>query len=271
MNLTDSQLEQLFQLMRECGEIMKSAHSVENQKGSITSKYGTANFVTVFDVKVQNTLIEGIKSIVPGAKFFAEEKDNSSVDSGSGFCFIIDPIDGTTNFIHDMKASAISVGMLYDGEPVFGAILDPYRNELYHARKGEGAFLNGEKIHVSARALGEALTSFGTSPYNRDTLAKQSFALAGSLFEKTADIRRSGSAAIDIAFVACGRSDIFFEMILSPWDYAAGYVIVTEAGGKMTSFDSNMPSFGKPSSMLCTNGALHRQVLDIINNTLEEN
>ena len=270
MSISPGQKEQIIQLVKEAGKVMLSARNVEDDEDNISSKYGTANFVTVFDVKVQNMLIDGFCKIVPGSSYLAEEKDNSGIDITKGLTFIIDPIDGTTNFIHDMRASAISVGFFEFGEPVFSVIHDPYRNEMFLASKGEGAFLNGRKIGVSDRELNKALVAFGTSPYNRDTLGSISFSMARNIYMQTADLRRSGSAAIDICNVACGREDGFFEIILSPWDFAGGSLILTEAGGMLTDFDGNVPSFSKPSSVLCSNKIVHNQLLDIIKKSEDE-
>lgn len=270
MIIDENQKTRIFDLIKDCGSVMLSARNIENDSGSISEKYGTANFVTVFDVKVQNMLINGLLEIVPGAHFIAEEKDNSEIELKDGVCFIIDPIDGTANFIHDLQASAVSVGFFNNGEPVFSVIYDPYRGELFYASKGEGAYLNDKKISVSSRPLNKAMTAFGTSPYNRDVLGDRTFALAKSLYMKTSDLRRTGAAAIDICNVACGRMDIFFEVILSPWDFAGGWLIITEAGGRLTDFSGNTPLFSKQSSVLCTNGSLHEQVLDIIKNTEEK-
>lgn len=263
--LTVEQQNKILSLMRECGKIMLSAHDIESNENNITAKGGDGNFVTVFDVKVQETLIKGISELLPDARFLAEEKDNSSEDFSKGYCFIIDPIDGTTNFIHDMRASAISVGMLYNGEPVFGAVFSPYADEMFVANKGEGAYLNGNPIKTASRPLCEALFSFGTSPYYRSELAEHSFDVAKRLFMKCSDLRRSGSAAIDLCFLACGRTDIFFEDLLSPWDYAASFVIVNEAGGHLIKMDGSEISLTAASSVLCVTDNLKDEVISIIN------
>lgn len=264
--ITPEQNEKICALMRACGALMLGAHSVENHDGEITEKPGSANFVTVYDVAVQNRLIEGLKELFPDAAFLAEEKENGADFPSRGYCFVIDPIDGTTNFIHDMRCSAISVGLYYDGAPLFGAVLDPYRDELFSAVAGERALLNGTPISVSDRDLPHALVSFGSSPYDREAFADHSFAIVKNIFLHCADIRRSGSAAIDICFVACGRTDAFFEEILSPWDFAAGGIILAAAGGSITDFSGNSILPGKKSSVLCTNQKLHGAVLDLINN-----
>ncbi len=261
--LSQAQQNALFDSMRKCGEIMKNAHKSRNINDCITEKEGSANFVTEFDVLVQNTLIADILKVIPDAKFLAEEKDNDASEVREGFCFVIDPIDGTTNFIHDYKASSISVGLLCDGEPVFGAVYDPYRDELFFANKGMGAYCNGEKISVASNDMAHSLVIFGTSPYYKSEMGETAFSLAKDLFMISADIRRGGSAAIDMCAVACGRADVFFEQKLSPWDFMASYVILTEAGGDMTGFDGSAVSFDRPQSIACVNSAVKADVLKV--------
>lgn len=261
---TDEKYEKIEALLRECGDIMLSAGEVEKNKDNIKQKTSEADLVTVFDVKVQKTVINGLKELFPEAKFLAEEKDNSTENINRGLCFVIDPIDGTTNFIHALGASAISLGAVYDGEPVYGAVLDPYRKELFTAEKGRGAFLNGEKISVSSRHMGKSLVCFGTSPYKKDEFADRAFDTARRMFKVCADVRRSGSAAIDICSVACGRNDGFFELELSPWDFCAGALIVKEAGGIISDMNGKQLSFTSPSSFLCSNKSVYSGLLDCI-------
>ncbi len=261
--LSEIQLEALFQSMRKCGEIMKNAHKSRNINDCITEKEGSANFVTEFDVLVQNTLIADILKVIPAARFLAEEKDNDASEVREGLCFVIDPIDGTTNFIHDFKASSISVGLLFDGIPVFGAVYDPYKDELFSAHKGEGAFCNGEKISVSQNDMAHSLVFFGTSPYYKSEMGETAFSIAKDLFMVSSDIRRGGSAAIDMCNLACGRADVFFEQNLSPWDFMASYVIITEAGGDMTGFDGSAIAFDRPQSIVCVNSVVKDDVINI--------
>lgn len=264
--LTAKQEATLIQTMHLCGEIMLGAHKTADVDDGIIEKPGSANFVTAYDVRVQQVLMEKLTEILPSAKFFAEEKENSGDDTKSGLCFVIDPIDGTTNFIHDYKSSAISVGLLSDGKPVFGAVYDPYKDEMFTAHVGEGAFCNGQAIHVSDYDLPHSLVCFGTSPYYKDELADETFSLAKDLFLKSADIRRGGSAAVDMCAVACGRMDVFFENRLSPWDYMASYVIITEAGGCMHNYQGNPVVFDRADCVICTNGTNTSAVLDITKN-----
>lgn len=263
LNLIKKNEELIFDAMRKGGEIMKQAHLDNDVQDGIVEKQGSANFVTAYDVKVQNTLVADLSEIFPQAKFFAEEKENSSEDTKTGLCFVIDPIDGTTNFIHDYHASSVSVGLLYNGKPVFGAVYDPYRDELFSAICGEGAFCNGKRISVSNCDLAHALVGFGTSPYYKDELADSAFDMAKELFVASSDIRRGGSAAIDFCMLACGRLDVFFENKLSPWDFMASYVIITEAGGEMIDYNGDPVVFDRPESVLCVNKVLKEDVLAI--------
>ena len=256
-----SVLEAIMQTVRDAGTVMKSAHDVEAQKDAIDEKAGAANFVTVYDVRVQNLLMESLHRILPDARFFAEEKENDPTILKEGYTFIIDPIDGTTNFIHGYGMSAISVGLLYDGTPVFGLIYDPYREELFEARRGLGAFCNGKRIHVSDRPVEKGLFAVGTAPYYRETLGDATFAMMRSLFEAGADIRRLGSAALDLAAVASGRADGYVELLISPWDYAAGALLVEGAGGIVTDLQGNLMQYANPSGICAGTENTHKTLL----------
>lgn len=263
---TREQYSDFEKLIRDCGKFMLSAHDIEKGEGNIKEKSGDSDFVTVFDEGVQSRLISGILKIFPDASFFAEEKDNFAEDTKIGLCFVIDPIDGTTNFIHSLGVSSISVAVLNDGVLVFGLVYDPYRDELFYASKGEGAYCNGEPISVSDRVLANSVVAFGTTPYRKKEYSDKGFLIAKNIFCNCADIRRSGSAAIDLAYVACGRLDAFFECILSPWDYAAGALIVCEAGGTISDFDEKPICFSEPSPILCSNKLIHKKLIALINN-----
>lgn len=264
MKIGNSERESIFEIIRKCGEIMLSVRDIEEDGDNISDKEGQANFVTVFDLKVQKTLISSLSALFPQAYFFAEEKDNSPEKLKEGLCFIIDPIDGTTNFIHELHCSAISVGLYDKGQPLFGAVYDPYMDEMFWAVRDEGAYLNDRKITVSRRELSKALVTFGSSPYNRRELAAAFFRKLENVFMACADIRRSGSAALDICNVAAGRSDVYFEEVVSPWDYAAGWIILKEAGGRVTSFDGSEIPPGTKTSILCANPELHQKMLKLL-------
>ena len=242
--------EKILDVMREAGKIMLRAHDMEDND-NFQAKPGTTNFVTVYDVAVQTFLIEHFTTLFPDAVYFAEEKDNEADDAlNAPLCFIIDPIDGTTNFMHNYCYSSISVALLSHGQVIFGAVYNPFNGELFHARLGEGAYLNERPIHVADRPLDVAVVAMGTCPYYRDTLGENTFAFAKDLYFRGGDMRRTGSAALDICGLAAGRNDVFCELILSPWDYAAGSLIVSEAGGHLAQTDGTPLAFDHPCPVL---------------------
>lgn len=242
-------LELIKNAIRECGEIMINA---ERSSSMVDEKEGRANFVTTYDKLVQKTLKEKFSQIMPEAKFVGEEEDiHESI--AEGYAFIVDPIDGTTNFIRDYHLSCISVGMTKNGKPYFGAVYNPYLNEMFTAVKGEGAFLNDKPIHTSKNMLSDSIVVFGTSPYYAD-LSKKSFETAYKYFSSALDVRRSGSAALDLCSIASGRADVFFELKLSPWDFAAGSIIIEEAGGIISTMDGEEITLDKPCSIFASNG-----------------
>ena len=241
-------LEKAFDLIKSCGAIIKNA---DRSTINIEEKEGPANFVTSYDVLVQNLLKEGLQKLFPNAKFIGEEGSKVTYNDQGEF-FIVDPIDGTTNFIKDYHMSCISVAHVMNGEVDFAMIYNPYLDELFWAVKGEGAYCNEKRIHVSEQPLSNGIVLFGSSPYDAD-LAKKSFEVAYEYFLKALDIRRSGSAALDLCMIAAGRAELFFELMLSPWDYAAGMLIVHEAGGIVTTVEGEQPALDKRSSILARN------------------
>lgn len=254
----------LVELVRRAGDIMLSAHEDGNGcEGSVKVKPGVANFVTEYDVAVQNFLIDGIKKILPSAFFVAEEKDNDDVSLAGEYCFIIDPIDGTMNFIHNARRSCISLAMLSYGETVFGCVYDPYMKEMFYAEKGKGAFLNGEPISASDCETSTSVVAFGTAPYYRDTMTDMSFAYAKDVYLSAADLRRSGTAALDLAYVASGRIDGFFELSLFPWDIAAGVLIATEAGAIVTRMNGEPIHLKGVCSLLAGNRKNYADLLNL--------
>lgn len=236
-------------VMKDAAQIILNADRTGDY---IDEKSGHANFVTVYDQKVQDFLKNALSEIIPEAKFIGEEGESDAFDN-VGYAYIVDPIDGTTNFIRDYRESAISVGLTLDGERVAGAVYNPYLDLMYHAIRGEGAFRNETPIHVSNNTMDQAIVIFGTAPYYEE-LAKQSFEKAYEIFKKSLDVRRSGSAAIDLCHIADGSADMFFEMRLCPWDFAAGSLIVEEAGGVVTGIDLSPLDVSKSMGVLASNG-----------------
>lgn len=254
-------LTALEDLIREAGAIMRSVP--DEVRNNPTCKEGSANFVTAYDVKVQEFLKAELVKVFPDARFFAEEDGESHRTIGAGYTFIIDPIDGTTNFMCGYDHSAVSVGLLLDGQPVFGGIYDPYRDEYFCGVAGKGATRNGQPIRVSTRPVTRGIVAIGSAPYRKDTLSETMLAMTKDLFGAFADFRRSGSAALDICHVACGRLDAFCEPVLSPWDYAAGSVILAEAGGISTNFAGDPLDLSAPSSCVFGSNISHEVALSV--------
>lgn len=234
-------LEQIIDVARFCGGVILNA---DRSNIGISDKAGKANFVTEYDCKVQKIAQERLEAILPEAGFLGEE-EGTETDTSKEYVFIVDPIDGTTNFIKDYKVSCISIGLVKNGERYLGVVYNPYLDEMFYGVKGQGAYLNGKRIHVSSEDLANGIVLFGSAPYNTE-LAKASFDLAYEYFTKALDIRRSGSAALDLCSLAAGRAELYFEMILSPWDFAAGALILEEAGGIVTKINGEpLPCFEK--------------------------
>jgi len=220
---------------------------------------GLADYVTYVDIGIQKYLSEELGKLYPEVAFMGEEEGKNSLDE-SRACWILDPIDGTTNLIHDFHHSAISLGLWSEGKIIFGVIYNPYAHETFTAELGRGAFLNGTPIHVSSiGTLPEALITFGTAPYDK-SLGPRNFAILADLFTECQDLRRLGSAAIDLANVACGRTEAFFEATLKPWDYAAGSLLVTEAGGRITTWTGEDISCAHGCPVLASNDLMHEIV-----------
>ena len=214
----------------EASELMLHADSILAER-----KTDRRDVVTEYDRRVQALLIERLDEAVPGARFFCEENDRHD-DLGAEHLFIIDPIDGTMNFVHGFHHSCVSVAYMSRGALLAGAIRNPYMKEQFTALRGEGAFLNGQRLHVSEARLCDTLVVCGTAPYENSSPEK-TFRLMEKAYRASLDVRRQGSAALDLCSVAAGRAGVYFEMALSLWDYAAGVLIVEEAGGVCTRLD----------------------------------
>ncbi|HBL41467.1 MAG TPA: inositol monophosphatase [Ruminococcaceae bacterium] len=253
-----TQLESILEIVKDAGKIILSAHDAEN---FVTAKEGKKNFVTKFDVAVQTYLFEKLGEKFPEALFVGEEgTENTDSDA---LRFIIDPIDGTTNFMQDYRCSTISVALCEGDMPIKGVVYNPYTDELFYAESGQGAFLNGQTIRVSDRTLADGMALVGTSPYHPEN-TDRTFELIRKVFDYSRDIRRSGSAAYDICCVAQGRCELFFEQELQPWDYAAGTLIVREAGGVCETFEGETPCLFHGSDVLFANPSAFREFKELL-------
>jgi myo-inositol-1(or 4)-monophosphatase len=232
--------------------------------GSVTvTKKGEINLVTEADLASEQLIVERIKSHYPRHAILAEESGDAVVIEGSSqWKWIIDPLDGTTNFAHGYPCFCVTIALEYDGEIVIGVTYDPTRDELFAAERGRGASLNGKPIRVSdTENLGDALIVTGF-PYNFKDRPDFSRHLVAFLMSARG-VRRDGSAAIDLAYVACGRFDGFWEEGLNPWDMAAGVLLIEEAGGNVTGYDQSRFSIYNPP-LLATNGFIHSQMAAIL-------
>lgn len=219
----------------------------EMEKAKVTEK-GSADFVTNVDVAVQEFLTKKLNAAFPEIDMIAEEKENVNLSKDKRY-WILDPIDGTTNLIYDYKLSAVSLGLYEQGEITMGIVYNPFTDEMFTAAKGEGAYLNGVSIHTSEEVeLRNSIISYGSCPYDKSH-AKELFPMFERIFVNCADFRRTGSAAIDFCYVACGRQHGFLELNLKPWDYAAGSLIVQEAGGVVTDWKAEKLPFLKNSDI----------------------
>lgn len=241
-------LKELEKIVLEAGEIVLSAQNI----GSVTQrKTSAADLVTAYDVKVENFLKERLLPLVDGAIFYGEE-EKENADPTKGWAFVVDPIDGTANFVHGFRQSAISVALAKDGIVRYAVVLDPYKKELFTAKRGAGAFLNGEPMHVSSLPLEKGIFGMGTAPYNA-ALHEKTLDITRQMFARSCDFRRMGAAALDLCAVACGRLEAFFECQLSPWDYAAGSLLITEAGGVISTLEQEPVVLDRKISIWASN------------------
>jgi myo-inositol-1(or 4)-monophosphatase len=218
------------------------------------------DFVTKVDRSSEESIMKTIRERYPGHRFLTEE---SLKEGPGGYRWIIDPLDGTTNYIHGYPMFSVSIALEHEGEVVLGVVFDPLRGELFHALKREGAFLNGAQIHVSGTtALERSLIATGF-PFRAKEMTDHYLGAFRAVFEKVSDIRRAGSAALDLAYVAVGRAEGFFELRLSPWDIAAGSLLVTEAGGAVTDFGGG-GDYLSTGNVIAGNGAVHPMLLETI-------
>ena len=244
-------LDRLIAVVRRAGDMIRNAHDIEKDTHE---KNGAADLVTKYDVAVQAFLQKELLALVPEAGFLGEEGEHETLDKP--WVFVVDPIDGTTNFVRHMHHSNIAVALVHEGCVAYGVVYNPFTEEMFAARRGGGAFLNGRPIHVSDRDMSHAITLCGSTIYDR-RFTDRSFSLMRRLYDLGLDFRRFGSAELDVCYVACGRAEVFFECRLSPWDYAAGSLILTEAGGKITRLDGSPIDPYRGGSVWATNGVCH--------------
>lgn len=250
----------VVKLCKKAGKIILDAYG----KINFDQKTSSRDLVTQYDKKVQEYLESNLSKKYPEINFLAEESDDlGKVDIYHGEFFVIDPIDGTSNFIHNLKHSAISVGYVKDGEVVLGVVYNPYTKDFYSAIKGQGAYLNAENISVNNLSVKNGLVGYGTACYY-DDLRQQAKTIHNLVTDNVNDLRRPGTASLDLCYLASGKFCAFYECRLAPWDYCAGMLIIAEAGGKITDFDGKPLSLEKKCPVIAGNPIAYKELFDII-------
>mgnify|MGYP001163340223 CR=1 FL=1 len=241
------------------GNILRKGFGTKFQ---IDNKIGKNNLVTEYDFKSEKYIIDEIKKAFPTHNIVSEEK--GSVDNKSEYDWIIDPLDGTVNYANNIPIFSVSIALIKAGQLIAGAIYQPILDELFYAERGNGAFLNGERINVSNKnELNTSLLVTGF-PYDIDNDPKNTIKSFTNVISRGIPIRRLGSAALDLAYVAAGRFEGFWEVNLNSWDVAAGILIVQEAGGICTNYNGEA-SLVDDKEILATNGLIHEEALRVIN------
>ena len=222
---------------------------------------GDINLVTEMDMRSERTIVEMLHGAFPDHGVVAEEE--TKLCNASGYTWVIDPLDGTTNYAHGYPCFAVSIALKHEEDVILGVVYDPMRDELFTARKGLGAYLNGKQIKVSAvDALIKSLLATGF-PYDRKVSDKNNLSYFCDLLMASQEVRRDGSAALDLCYVAAGRLDGFWELKLKPWDVAAGSLVVNEAGGLVSDLSGNRFDM-HDEEILASNGRIHRQMIKVL-------
>jgi myo-inositol-1(or 4)-monophosphatase len=252
--LDHSMAQQVEKVVRDAGALVIE----DAQKPRDIRLKGRIDLVTETDLRIEEKLKENLRKILPDAFFLAEE--TAATTTPQGLTWVIDPLDGTTNFAHGFPFVALSVALWAESEIIMGIVHAPLLGEFFSARKGEGATLNGQSIRVSETLiLEQALVATGF-PYAIEHHLDQILENLRRMLAATQGVRRPGSAAIDLAYTACGRYDGFYEPALKPWDTAAGWLLVREAGGRVTQFDTSKEYVLGAQTILASNGRIHDQM-----------
>ena len=246
---------------KKAGLIHKKYFRKEHQARSKSSTY---DLLTIADTEAEAAVVALIRQEFPDHNFLGEEDTYDKTDSE--YTWIIDPLDGTNNFACGIPIFCASVALKYKNQIIAGAVFDVTHNELFYAQKGSGAFLNGKRIHVNqAKVLTQALLITGFYYSRGKEMVDTLEAIKRFHFKHILGVRRLGAAALDLCFVACGRAAGFWEFCLSPWDFAAGVLLIEEAGGKITGERGQRVILEEKSFIVASNSKIHKQMLSLIN------
>jgi len=257
MNL-EPYLKAAREIARDAGQLILAQSSTMH-----TMEFKEAfNPVTVIDRQSETLITQALMKRFPDHGILAEE--GTSIHQEKDFLWIIDPLDGTTNFAHNLPQFSVSIGLLIEGKPSVGVIYGPRFDEEFFAMRGGGAFLNSKPIHVSSVDALERSFWVTGEPYSIRKNIDYHLKLFKGMVNKTLAIRRFGSACLDFSNVACGRFEGYWEAGLKPWDAAAGVLMVEEAGGKVTAYDGSPFDVRNPETMVASNGILHSAMLEVL-------
>lgn len=242
-------------------EVKKAGELIKNADFKVSSKGDCANIVTDSDLKVQRYLYEKLKELVQDSGFYGEEDEFKDIERE--YVWIIDPIDGTTNYSRGIPECAISVALVKNGRVVLGVVYDIFKNEVFSAVAGDGAYHNGNRINVSQRSFENGLFCTAMSLYKKE-YALVCNDIIYEAYMQCNDVRRFGSCALELCYLAAGRCELYFEIRVFPWDYAAAYLILTEAGGVLRGFGGKAPDLTKPTALIGANNLENYEKLNKI-------
>lgn len=255
-------LESLISIVREAAVLMRT------DSFEVSCKDGFSNIVTSSDVAVQDFLCRRLAETLPGCGFICEEKDMWDTDEHE-YTWVIDPIDGTANYSRGIAQCAVCVALKHGDSIELGVVYMPMTDELFAARRGGGAFLNGRRLSVSSRPFADSIMCTALPVYQKEHTALCA-AIISDVFRRCNDIRRFGACAPELCYLAMGRCEMYFEYILSPWDFAAASLIVTEAGGVITGLDGQPLTFTKKSGVIAANSKTnHHELLGIVRKNMK--
>lgn len=244
-------------LARQAGDLLRQGYG----SAADVRRKGPVDLVTECDLRSEELIRSAIRRAFPDDAVHAEE---TGVSGDAEYCWLVDPLDGTTNFVHGIPIFCVSIAWVRGREPLLAVVYDPMRDELFQGSSGSGAWLNGRQLHVSDQhSLAESLLVTGF-PYDIRSNPHTNLHEYAAFTTRSLAVRRLGSAALDLAYVAAGRFDGFWEFRLSAWDFAAGVLLVREAAGRVTRADGGADVFDEPTSLLATNGHIHDAMLVVL-------